>query len=42
MWHFLLGFGVGIYLGTYYNCKPQLDNFVKLINKSFPERKNDK
>jgi hypothetical protein len=42
MWQFLIGVGIGVYIGTYYNCNPQLNKLIEIINKSFPERKNDK
>ena len=40
MWQFLVGFGLGIYMGTQYNCKPQLNSLIKTIKINFPERKN--
>jgi len=34
MWQFLCGFGVGVYAGTIYDCKPTLQ-FVKTCIKNF-------
>ena len=25
MWKMLIGFGAGVYVGTYYDCRPYLD-----------------
>ena len=47
MWQFILGFGSGIYIGTYYDCKPSL-NFIKNCLKNIipedaiPKEKNSK
>ena len=40
MLEFLLGFSSGIYLGSYYNCKPQLENLIKMIKEKLPEPKD--
>jgi hypothetical protein len=40
MWQLLLGFGIGVYVGTYFNCKPVIDNIVGNIKKNIPESKN--
>ncbi len=39
MWRFLLGFSSGIYVGTYYECKPILNNIKEIIKDYFPEKK---
>jgi hypothetical protein len=40
MWRFLLGFASGIYVGTYYDCKPTLINIEKNIRDYMPSKKN--
>ena len=37
MWRFIAGFGVGIYVGTYYNCKPYIVKVKKIVRENFPE-----
>ncbi len=39
MWRFLLGFSSGIYIGTYYECKPIVKKIKKIIQDNFPEEK---
>ena len=40
MYQFLLGFLFGIYLGTYHDCKPLLDNILKNVEMYLPSKKN--
>ena len=37
---FSCGFFIGIYIGTYYDCKPVLESCSKYIMKYFPRKKN--
>lgn len=37
MFQFLIGFGVGIYIGTIYNLKPTINFITKVIKQNFPE-----
>ena len=39
MWRFLIGFTSGIYIGTYYECKPIIEKIDKFIKNNFPESK---
>ena len=39
MWRFLLGFGSGIYVGTYYDCKPIINTIKKIIKDYQPKPK---
>lgn len=39
MWQFLCGFSAGIYVGTYFECKPTLDNVIHIIKTNIPEKK---
>jgi len=39
MWQFIIGFGIGIYVGTFYNCKPTLDVIITNIKNSIPKEK---
>ena len=37
MWQFLAGFGMGVYIGTIYDCKPTV-NFVRdCLKKTIPD-----
>ena len=40
MLQFILGFSIGIYIGTYYNCKPQIENIIKTIKNNIPDTKD--
>jgi hypothetical protein len=39
MWKFLLGLSSGIYVGTFYECKPIIKNIKKIFKDHFPEKK---
>jgi hypothetical protein len=39
MWYFVCGLGVGVYVGTYYNCRPVLDKITKLVKDNMPPEK---
>lgn len=39
MWQFLAGFSVGIYVGTYYECKPALEYLRKVIIEQAPKKR---
>ena len=39
MWQFIVGWVTGVYIGTYYNCKPTLNYMKKCIKEQFPEKK---
>lgn len=38
MWQFLLGCGTGIYIGTYYDCKPAILYVHGYLKKQFPDQ----
>ena len=40
MWKFLMGFASGVYVGTYYNCKPIIGELEKKIKDYIPDKKN--
>ena len=40
MWQFLCGFGAGVYVGTYFECKPTLEKIVALAKSTIPEKKD--
>ena len=40
MWRFLVGFASGVYVGTYYNCKPVINKLEKKIKEYIPDKKN--
>lgn len=37
MWQLLLGFGSGVYVGTYYDCKPTLNLIKSCIKNIIPK-----
>jgi|TARA_B110000285_G_C14960024_1_gene531206 hypothetical protein len=39
MYRFLLGLGTGLWLGTYYDCKPMIEQVKKEIVKHIPKEK---
>ena len=42
MWQVILGFSAGVYVGTYYDCKPYLKQIHLSIKDKLPEEKNKK
>ena len=36
---FIIGVGLGIYIGTYYNCKPLIEKLKKTIKDNMPSEK---
>tara|TARA_B100000287_G_scaffold301792_1_gene284872 strand:+ start:373 stop:501 length:129 start_codon:yes stop_codon:yes gene_type:complete len=40
MWRFLVGFASGVYVGTYYNCKPMIHELEKKFKEYIPDKKN--
>ena len=42
MWRFLLGVSTGMYIGTYYECKPILSSIKKIIEDYTPKEKEKK
>lgn len=41
MWHFLFGFSAGVYVGTYYECKPTIEKITKWIeSQRFGDKKD--
>ena len=41
MWQFICGFCGGIYVGTYFECKPTLEKVVHFVNTSLPDNKDE-
>ena len=39
MWQFLCGFGVGVYAGTFYDCRPCIKTINNFIKDNIPEKK---
>lgn len=39
MWQYLISFSAGVYVGTYFNCKPTIDTVSKYIKDNLPEKK---
>ena len=40
MWQFFLGFSGGLYLGTYYECKPFIYKIEEFITQQCPRKKD--
>ena len=40
MLRLLLGFVSGVYVGTYYNCKPIVEKVSEYLKNNLPESKN--
>ena len=36
---FLIGIGIGLYVATYYDCKPSIEEFIEKIKKCIPVKK---
>ena len=41
MWQIVTGIGIGVYIGTYYNCRPTLEFIAHTIKSNFPEVRED-
>ena len=41
MWQFITGFSLGVYVGTFYDCKPALEYIRKTIKEHIPERNKE-
>ena len=39
MWQMMVGFAAGIYVGTYYNCKPTIVMIREMVKDKIPEKK---
>ena len=39
MWQFVLGFSSGVYVGTYYDCKPMIIRAIDCIKHWKPDEK---
>jgi len=40
MWQFLTGFGLGVYVGTFYDCRPAIRTVRLILKENMPEEKN--
>lgn len=41
MWQFLTGFGLGVYVGTFYDCRPAIRAVRIILKENMPEEKTD-
>ena len=39
MWQMMVGFAAGVYVGTYYNCKPTIVMIREMVKDKKPEKK---
>lgn len=39
MYRFLAGFAIGVYVGTFYDCKPSINKVMKFLRDNAPEEK---
>lgn len=37
MWQFFFGIGIGIYIGTYYNCAPSIMFITRKLKENIPD-----
>ena len=35
----IFSFGLGVYVGTYFDCKPIIQKFNKFVKENFPKEK---
>ena len=42
MWQFMMGFGLGVYVGTKYDCKPTVEYISNFLDKTIPEEAKPK
>ena len=42
MWQILTGFAAGIYVGTYYDCKPTILLVHQMVKDKFPKERLEK
>jgi|TARA_B110000285_G_C15048177_1_gene575501 hypothetical protein len=42
MWRFICGFSSGVYVGTFYNCRPCMKTVEKFIREYIPKEKDKK
>ena len=42
MWQMMVGFAAGVYVGTYYNCKPTIIMIQEMVKERLPEKKDKK
>ena len=42
MFRVFIGFVSGVYVGTYYNCKPLIEKMRECFKNNFPEEKEKK
>lgn len=41
MWQFVAGFSIGVYVGTYYDCKPALEFVFEQLKTNIPEKRGN-
>ena len=41
MWQLLTGFAAGVYVGTYYDCKPTILLVQQMVKDKFPKERFD-
>ena len=39
MYRFVLGFALGVYVGTHYDCKPALEKIERFLRDNTPNEK---
>jgi len=42
MWQVMLGFAAGVYVGTYFDCKPMIIRAKECLKATLPEKKDEK
>lgn len=41
MLYLLIGFGTGVWVGSYYNCKPYVEKLTQFAKDNLPEKKHN-
>ena len=39
MWQYLVSFGAGVYVGTYFDCKPTISKIEEFVKSNIPTKK---
>ena len=41
MWQFVFGFGAGVYVGTFFDCKPTIQQVSSILTQYCPPKKEE-
>lgn len=40
MWQFITGFSLGVYVGSYYDCRPAIKSVQTILSDNMPKKKD--